>query len=98
MEDIKLLPCPCCGGRAKIHKGLYRYFDFIAVICMECGLKTTDQPTIEAAVDKWNTRKPIDRIVERLEELKNQYTDDCFVQKMMAAETAIDIVKEASNG
>jgi len=96
MEDIKLLPCPCCGGKAKIHKGLYRYFDFIAVICMECGLKTTDQPTIEAAVDKWNTRKPIDRIVERLEE-KGHLIHLTDLSKCIKIDEAIEIVKEVSN-
>ena len=70
----KLLPCPFCGGEARVrdctseeqytivngqmHKmcGCSRY-------CVEMFGETEDE-----AIEKWNTRKPMERIVEQLEE------------------------------
>ena len=74
MSEIKLLPCPFCGGEAELNghyiKGVpnnYQYF----VRRNQC--KARPQPFYtfkkkEKAVEAWNTRKPIERIVDRLEE------------------------------
>lgn len=66
--------CPCCGGKAKLFKKR-SYFQFFIVGCTECGLRTDDMPAVEKAIERWNTRKPIDRIVEQLEKEKGIYFD-----------------------
>ncbi len=77
--------CPCCGGQAGACRKLRTYFEKYAVICTECGIRTDDYPTMEMAIEKWNTRKPMDRIVERLgkeviyqDEKSNEAADDVF--------------------
>ena len=77
MSEIKLLPCPFCGGEAifemniPIHKVLNR------IVCTQCGVNTGLHHTTESGVaKKWNTRKPMQDIVERLEEEKaKKYKD-----------------------
>ena len=41
-------------------------------------------------------KEAFEKIIERLEERKDQYTEDCFVQKMMAIEEAIEIVNQVA--
>jgi Lar family restriction alleviation protein len=62
----KLLPCPFCGGGAELLKGLCELDNY--VMCLKCGCKTKLYNTKESAIKAWNTRKPMERIVERLEE------------------------------
>lgn len=56
MDKPELKQCPCCGGNAKLCKKI-SCFDLFAVICNECGLKTRDLPTVEAATEAWNMRQ-----------------------------------------
>lgn len=65
MSEIK--NCPFCGGEAHkfenvIDKG--KWF----VECKECGASVLYRSE-NSAVKAWNTRKPMERIVERLEEM-----------------------------
>ena len=64
-DEIKLLPCPFCGEKAEIIK--HRSGGY-AVECTECYGKTHRSVTEKLAIERWNTRKPIDRIVEQLQE------------------------------
>jgi Lar family restriction alleviation protein len=70
----KLKPCPFCGGKAYISNEDcygYEHDDFI-VNCDECNLQfgfASQFETEEDAVKAWNTRKPIDKVIEQLEEL-----------------------------
>ena len=67
----RLKPCPFCGGEA-------RYIDATTAIpydreiyfveCKECRSNSDMYYSLENAIKAWNTRKPIDRIVEQLEE------------------------------
>ena len=58
MSEVKLKPCPFCGGEAQIQcvpnygmEGKYYYG-----LCLKCHAKTQARPAeISAAVD-WNTR------------------------------------------
>ncbi|MCH5205682.1 MAG: Lar family restriction alleviation protein [Oscillospiraceae bacterium] len=52
MTEIKLKPCPFCGGRAELDEiGLiYR------VICMRCLSKSSSCGYRRDAIDAWNTR------------------------------------------
>ena len=62
MED-RLKPCPFCGGEADTewHHGYW------GVRCENCCAEVTADG-MDDVIDKWNTRKPMDRIVEQLEE------------------------------
>ena len=72
----KLLPCPFCGGEAyEYHTGLH--FKFCEVICKECGCHT-DRMTVDEAITAWNTRKPMERIVERLEDYRDDFMEDIY--------------------
>ena len=77
----ELLPCPFCGGEARFRvydlKGYRGKYEYI-IRCDNCNIqfKESDvyQNKIKArqkVIDKWNTRKPIDRIVAQLEEEKD---------------------------
>ena len=84
---MKLKSCPSCGGddircEDKDTKSFY---------CYECDLQSRKCETIEEAIEAWNRREPIDKIVEQLESLnigtvlcdKCEYRKDCdeFVEE-----------------
>lgn len=54
-EDVKLNPCPCCGGSAKIQKDKGK-IDVFRVKCSQCGIKTGWWNGYVGAVDQWNKR------------------------------------------
>ena len=99
MSEIKqrLLPCPFCGGEAEfpIRDGSWLW-------CKECGAETSYCYTREEAIEKWNTRKPMERIIERLEECEEelkglQYksvNSYGYYNQRKGIELAKDIVKE----
>lgn len=104
MGDERLKPCPFCGGEAT---PLYcengnRYTSNILYLskrgtikCKKCGLTLPRvYSRVSKAIEVWNTRKPIEQIVERLEEKAKEPMyqhdgEDYFV----GVESAIDIVK-----
>lgn len=81
MEELK--KCPFCGGEAKLNE---RFRPGVAnrkmywVSCKKCG---ATQPYHSVAgyrkkvgaIGAWNTRKPMERIVERLEELRAEHEE-----------------------
>lgn len=73
MSEIKLLPCPFCGGEAELigHyiKGVPNDFQYF-VRCKKCKARPQQFYTFkkkEKAVEAWNTRRPMELIVDRLE-------------------------------
>lgn len=68
MSDTKLKPCPFCGSEVLLHKGYVSY----SVRCEICHYEICRR-TKEETIARWNTRKPIDRIVEQLEQQAEQY-------------------------
>ena len=100
MSELKR--CPFCGGEARladepIGKGKYLY----SVLCEnDCVVQGTYFTTAETAIEAWNNRKPLERVIERLEEVDNrQYvalcTSDVFVDGQASGlERAIEIIKE----
>ena len=73
MSEIKLLPCPFCGGETKVSNlGFNQYL----ISCKDCWAETIPTTGLENTIIKWNTRKPMQEIVERLEEMKPDI--ECF--------------------
>lgn len=71
-SDKRLLNCPFCGGN-KV--GLWHNKSISPLIlgthnvqCYDCHFGLAPSKTKEEAIKKWNTRKPMQEIVERLEE------------------------------
>ena len=75
MSEIKIPNCPCCDGESKLHDyggGDFRdsgkqYF----IKCEKCGLTTKHSSSKDEVLMTWGKRKPIGRIIERLEEEKD---------------------------
>ena len=91
MSEIKLLPCPFCGG--ELHKH-HRYYHHEINGCL-----FDDYEFFEEDFEKWNTRKPMQEIVERLEEECKEYRNSDWLLRDKAIKvgtmtTAMDIVKE----
>lgn len=105
MSELKR--CPFCGGEAEIRVNHERIgnegYKTKQVICKSCHLQTEPKIcdgyynkyyTDEEAVEAWNTRKPMDDIVERLEEESRFVLYEMNEPKMYAGiERAIEIVK-----
>lgn len=72
MSEIKLKSCPFCGGDnvdfwetdSKEHP--------YQIICFSCCNGTDKCRTEEIAITRWNTRKPMQEIVERLEGIEDE--------------------------
>lgn len=100
MGENKVKPCPFCGGEAYTYtctslnhgKKVKNWL----VHCKECHLNYPNFSIVdrclteEEAIKHWNTRKPMERALERLEELAETYLGDanCAVYE------SIEIIKE----
>lgn len=82
MSDIKLLLCPFCGGEAytytatNVENGVKG--KCWLVHCKKCGLNYPHSIKcyIESeAIEQWNTRKPMERIAERVHDITKVYLD-----------------------
>ena len=100
MSDIKLLPCPFCGGEAELYEQKHKqYPSTYYVTCKSCHCKTIKSRVKGVAISGWNTRKPMERIVEQLEE--KALVKECDVgglvpsrEKIVILSDAIEIIKE----
>lgn len=52
VNDVKLEKCPFCGGKAKIHLYLSKYY----ANCKKCKTFSAPYDTVEQAAAAWNTR------------------------------------------
>ena len=83
MSELKR--CPFCGGEAEITINKTRQGQTSVVRCTKCTCRKTllKYPFYEGdiyvdAVKDWNTRKPMERIVERLEEYRDDFMNDVY--------------------
>lgn len=68
------------------------------IVCKACGANTDKKYTEASAIYCWNTRKPMEQIVERLDELQQpcyECRESC--NEKCVIERAIEIVKEVIN-
>ena len=86
----ELLPCPFCGGEAGLRE--LRNGDFICE-CKKCYGKAHRSDSEELAIRRWNTRKPMERIIERYTEMMPIQFNG-FGKTLITLEDAINVVKE----
>ena len=111
MSETKLLNCPFCGGKASFwrlsEKQKDGYTDCVFVRCKDCYASTKkieynarihkNDSEYDEAKQLWNTRKPMERIVEKLEESYRLYAIGFNAEDRGgydAYSDAIEIVKE----
>lgn len=96
----KLKRCPICNGKVVFEICHCKHEEWFGrtITCRHCDLifyGSMDGMSEEQLAEEWNTRKPLDRIAERLEDetiaLEDDYGD--FVE-CIPKEIAIEIVKE----
>lgn len=77
MSEIKLLPCPFCGGEAEIYvtKHIPEGYDYTPRCKNKscCGRLSKKFTSEEVAIAFWNKRKPMERIIGRLKQQEEQY-------------------------
>lgn len=102
MSERKLLPCPFCGGEVKLDED-----EFYMFCCDKCGAGITFAKQLEdgmatdcnkdESIDKWNTRKPIEKVVDQLESLEPFHVDG-YGDVMVNLDDVIEIVKQGGVG
>ena len=97
----KLKKCPFCGGEAELIKRKSNFPYIHGVWCIGCNCRTSFEKSEEIAIEKWNNRKPVDDVLERLEEecveyknTWNKYDDEVAFGQMNGMSNAITIIKE----
>ena len=100
----KLKSCPFCGGEVRFtkRKSSYDGTIFYGVQCVNTGCcEIPPVYTETAAISKWNTRKPMDKIVEQLEQKKFIRVEQCHEDYECITEghfdDAIEIVEGVQN-
>lgn len=96
MLNDKLLNCPFCDKKLKRFKGGYEHKS------SQCVLSSFILTDVE--IPKWNVRRPMERIVEQLENHKNCYEKvigqvivdnyDINLERVDLMNCAIDIVRK----
>lgn len=97
----ELKPCPFCGGEAVINViephehvvvNLPPYPGGAFIECTGCTCAMSGQSE-EEVIKAWNTRKPIDKVVERLEELET-YKQTVTMEKHPFCASEIETVSK----
>ena len=102
-SDKRILPCPFCGGEAKLMRFPKCERKYVVICENEQCMASVGNYSYskEKAIKAWNTRKPLERIVERLEEQAEEcrkywqeFGDEDSFGGMNAYCAAVKIVKE----
>ena len=84
-KTSELKTCPSCGGEAKI-------CGYYFIQCVKCGLSTLTHTNRESAINTWNTRKPLERVIERLEK-ERRFADEekerCAMESLFQFDRAV---------
>ena len=94
MNELK--PCPFCGRKPELRRD-DDGFSYIVCANDNCYVRTDGHLNDNAAIKAWNTRKPIDKVLEGLEELRDTATEAYGIDGMsvvVAICNAIEIVKK----
>lgn len=106
-DGVTLLKCPFCGGEARLQR--WRKKSDYYVICKECGCRTplfqyqfdSKEERRKDAINAWNTRKPVENVIERLEEQAeeckkywDEFDDEDAFGRMNAYMNSLSIIKE----
>lgn len=71
MSELKR--CPCCGGEAEIRQRYIKYNGVVTIVfeikCKRCCMRSMAFFEKEEAIETWNTREPVDDVLERLEDM-----------------------------
>lgn len=106
MSELK--SCPFCGGETECYTVQTIQLETGFVVkcknldCVMCSGGTLRQ-TPEEAINAWNTRKPVERILERLKEEMNDCKDssdineDFYVGMWQGFRYAFEIIEEEVN-
>ena len=96
--------CPCCDSEnIEVGSVAVSFGEDIFIKCNSCGIKLQicKEYGWGELLKRWNTRKPMDRIVERLEDTYQDrincayHTSDCFIDGQAdGLDKALSIVKE----
>lgn len=101
MSEIKLKNCPFCGKELIINKGYYAH-ELSLTEPIECYAATwVFRVDDEKSIELWNTRKPMDNIIEQLEMVLDVAEDEAIKDHnkfgdYYATIRAIEIVKECA--
>ena len=61
-KDTKLLPCPFCGGKAKLIINIQTFTPYVAVCCENCSVQSkkviqnVNYCAVDEAIKLWNKR------------------------------------------
>lgn len=102
MNELK--KCPFCGGEARWWDTEDEKYPY-QIYCTHCYCGTDKMAHEEYAIERWNTRKPSEEVVARLEELRMRAVEnDCSIAEAWECysyycetcymDKAIEIVKE----
>ena len=104
MEELK--KCPFCPDGIAEKERIFMVGWVIK--CRSCGASSPVKNRLEEAIKAWNTRKPMEQIVERLKVLKSEYSEEekkarsskcpstanTYCLRAITTDVAIEIVKE----
>ena len=81
VTEIKLLPCPFCGGEAETFEASE---DSFSILCTGCGVETPYLPYLTEAIAAWNRRAEDERYKNALKEIINLACESVEREKTLA--------------
>ena len=85
-NEFELLPCPICDKEVDFHPQEHHMENFWnknTIICPECGFRMEGTSKLEL-FKRFNTRKPVENLIARMEVYKSSWEDESFEDRRMA--------------